>query len=141
MVKINHAVSALDRQRQIEVKHRKNVHQCHRGGQCQVWKWDAFRVFCGYRHLLLPKMGQRARISIVFAVVFCIFALIYSVMWFTFFVYTLFWLNPSDWFIFLSRDCFYILGIKAHVIFPTPASNSRRRAFARNVEILLIFFR
>ena len=38
---------------------------------------------------------------VVFAVVFCIFVLIYSVMWFTyFFVYTFFWLNPSDWLIF-----------------------------------------
>jgi uncharacterized membrane protein len=69
--------------------------------------------------------------------------IIYSVMWFTCFVYTLFWLNPSDWFqlvYFLSRDRFYIHSIKAHVIFPTPASNSRRKALARNVEILLICF-
>ena len=41
---------------------------------------------------------------------------------------------------FLSRDRFYILSIKAHVIFLTPASNSRRRAFARNAEIFLRFF-
>jgi hypothetical protein len=41
-------------------------------------------------------------------------------MWFKFFVYTLFWLNPSDY--FLSHDCFYIVSIKASVIFPTPAS-------------------
>ena len=40
----------------------------------------------------------------------------------------------------LSRDRFYILSIKAHVIFPTPASTSRRSACARNVEFILLFF-
>jgi hypothetical protein len=61
---------------------------------------------------------------VVFAVVFSIFVLIYSVIWFTFFVYTLFWLNPSDWFIF-CHVIVCLLSVKAHVIFPTPASHSR----------------
>ena len=38
---------------------------------------------------------------------------------------------------FLTHDRFYILSIKAHVIFPTTANNSIRRA--RNVEISLYF--
>jgi hypothetical protein len=38
---------------------------------------------------------------------------------------------------FLTHDRFYILSIKAHVIFPTTANNSRRRA--RNVEMSLYF--
>jgi hypothetical protein len=42
--------------------------------------------------------------------------------------------------LFLSRDRFYILSIKAHVILLTPTSYSRRTAFARDVEILLIYF-
>ena len=47
---------------------------------------------------------------------------------FTFF-YTSFWLNPSDWFI----SCHVIASI--FLVY----SNSRRRAFAQNVEILLIY--
>jgi hypothetical protein len=47
----------------------------------------------------------------VFVVVFCIFVLIYSVTWFTFFVYnyTLFWLNPSAWFICCHMIAFIFL--------------------------------
>jgi hypothetical protein len=44
--------------------------------------------------------------------------------------------------VFLSRNRFYIFSLKAHVIFPTPASNSdERSALVRNVEFLLILFR
>ena len=41
-------MSALDRQRQIELNIGKTFINAMGGGQCQVWKWDAFRVFCGY---------------------------------------------------------------------------------------------
>jgi hypothetical protein len=39
--------------------------------------------------------------------------------------------------VFVLRNHFYIFSLKAHVIFPTPASNSRRRAFARYGEFSL----
>ena len=72
-------------------------------------------------------------------IVFCIFALIYSVMWFTCFVHTLFWLNPSDWFIYCHVIAFkFLVYIKAHVIFLTPATNSRRIKGLRS-EIFHIF--
>ena len=37
-----------------------------------------------------------------------------------FFVYTLFWWNPSDWLLFLSRDVFVSTRIKTRVVFPDP---------------------
>jgi hypothetical protein len=42
---------------------------------------------------------------------------IYSLIWFTFFVYTFFWPNPSDWLTFCHRIAFIIIinSIKAHV--------------------------
>jgi hypothetical protein len=38
------------------------------------------------------------------------------------------WRFPSDLFSFLSPNRFYIFSLKAHVIFLTPASNSRKKA-------------
>jgi hypothetical protein len=53
------------------------------------------------------------------------FIISYSVMRFTYFVYTLLGLNPSNWFIFLSRDAFILLiSIKARAFSPIPATNS-----------------
>jgi hypothetical protein len=47
---------------------------------------------------------------VVIVLASCIFLyfkiILYSVMRFTYFVYTLLWLNPSNWFIFLSHDAF-----------------------------------
>ena len=63
-------------------------------------------------------------------------SLIYSVMWFTFFVYTLFLPNPSCWSIFYHVIAFVFNNIKAHVVFPTHPTNfptkglrSKRRSF------------
>ena len=51
----------------------------------------------------------------------------YSVMWFTLFVYNLFWPNPSDWFI-----CCHVIASRP------PPLTSRQKAFA-HVDVLLVF--
>ena len=62
---------------------------------------------------------------------FCIFVLIYSVMWFTFFVYTWFGLNPYDWFIFCHVMLLYSWYKSSCNFLDPPTTNSRRRALKR----------
>jgi hypothetical protein len=78
--------------------------------------------------LLILTLFHTCFIYFVVFCVFCIFVLNIFCNAFTFF-YTSFWLNPSDWFIFVTWSILY-----------SSYSNSRRRAFAQNIEILLIYF-
>ena len=63
-------------------------------------------------------------------------------IWFTFLCLH-FVLMKSIWLAFiLSRDVFVLTRIKTRVVFPpTPTANSRRRAFAQNVDFFLYRFR
>ena len=60
-------------------------------------------------------------VSVFYPILSCLIAWYYIMQYnLHFFVHTLFWWNPSDWLLFLSRDVFVSTRIKTRVVFPDP---------------------
>jgi hypothetical protein len=81
-------------------------------------------------------------IYFLFVVVFCIFILIniFCKCDSNYFVYTLFWQNPSDWFIFCQMIAFIFTSVKAHIIFHTPITNFPTKLGLRSKCFKFLYF-